>query len=173
MTEENAPLQLTDDQRQQYCSLLMIGCDRDTASKYLGFTTQQLDEILQENAEFMRQALKAEGAAEFHQMKNLHEATKDAKQWRASVWWLERRAPARFARRAANAITATEWNSFLTAIVDAIVAEVTSEADRQRLIARIARLSDFSEDVGHAGPTEMAPQDGDEEILEDSQDGDL
>lgn len=147
----------------------MIGCDRDTASKYLGFTAPQIESLLQSDGEFMRQALKAEGAAELHQMKNLHDATKDSKQWRASVWWLERRAPARFARRAANAITASEWNSFLTAIVDAIVAEVTCEADRQRLIARIARLADESPSTG----AETSPPDSDNDSLLDDQDGEL
>lgn len=124
----------------------MLGCDRDTASKYLGYTTSHLEKQLAEDIEFLRKTLKAEGAAELHQMKNLHNATKDAKQWRASVWWLERRAPSRFGRRSALAITAPEWSRFLAVIADAIVAEVSSEADRQQLIARIAQLVDVVDD---------------------------
>ena len=148
----------------------MIGCDRETASKYLGFTAQQVESLLQCDSAFMQQALKAEGAAELHQMKNLHDATKDSKQWRASVWWLERRAPARFARRTANAITASEWNSFLTAIVDAILAEVTNEADRQRLIARIACLTDDGKADASTTTVEESPSDSVDDFLDqDSQ----
>ena len=139
MSEAASP-QPTEEEQTQYCSLLMLGCDRDTASKYLGYTASQMEQHLAANAEFLRKALKAEGAAELHQMKNLHDATKDSKQWRASVWWLERRAPARFGRRPTGAITMTEWTRFLAVVADAITVEVTNEGDRQRLISRLAQL---------------------------------
>ena len=121
--------------------MLLVGCDRETASKYLGCTPTQLRDELKRNPEFSRQLLRAEGSAEFHQMRNLHEATKDGKQWRASVWWLERLAPGRFARRAANAITEAEWQQFLESLADAIMSEITNEADRRRLLACLARMA--------------------------------
>jgi hypothetical protein len=122
--------------------MLMVGCDRETAGNYLGFSHSQLRHELQRDGEFLRQVLQAEAAAEFHQIRNLHEATKDSKQWRASVWWLERKIPERFARRAANAVSATEWRQFLDTLAEMIVMEISSEADRQRLLARLSEIAE-------------------------------
>jgi len=121
--------------------MLMMGCDRETAGNYLGFTLLQLRDEVKREPEFLQQVLRAEAAAEFHQIRNLHEATKDSKQWRASVWWLERKIPERFARRAANAITAAEWQQFLETLADMIVSEITCEADRQKLLTRLSQIA--------------------------------
>lgn len=122
--------------------MLMVGCDRETAGNYLGFSPSQLRNELQQDGDLLREVLRAEAAAVFHQIRNLHEATKDSKQWRASVWWLERRIPERFARRAANAISTTEWHQFLETLAEMVVTEISSEEDRQRLLARLSEIAE-------------------------------
>ncbi len=121
--------------------MLLVGCDRETAGNYLGFSPTQLRDEVKRDADFLQQVLRAEASAEFHQIRNLHEATKDSKQWRASVWWLERKVPERFARRAANAVTESEWRHFLETLADLITSEIASEADRQRLLTRLAQIA--------------------------------
>ncbi len=176
MTEPSLPLPLSDEQKQQFCSMLLVGCDRETASKYLGCTPTQLRDELKRNPEFSRQVLRAEGSAEFHQICNLHEATKDSKQWRASVWWLERKAPGRYARRVANAITEAEWQQFLESLADAIVTEITNEADRRRLLAYLARMAqaahtDLAKDPRDSvpdTPKELSTHDTTDDITDES-----
>jgi hypothetical protein len=141
VTEQPLPPQLSDELKRQFCSMLLVGCDRETAGNYLGFSPAQLRDEVKRDPDFFRQMLRAEASAEFHQIRNLHEATKDSKQWRASVWWLERKVPERFARRAANAITESEWRQFLETLADLITSEIASEADRQRLLSRLSQIA--------------------------------
>jgi len=124
--------------------MLHLGCDRETASKYLGWTASHLRQELHRSSDFAIQVLRAEASAEFHQIHNVHEATKEAKNWRASVWWLERMAPERFAKRSTNVVTETEWQEFLEALAEAVVSEIADDADRNRLLNRLAQMADVS-----------------------------
>jgi len=74
-------------------------------------------------------------------MRNLQNAAKDEKHWRASVWWLERRAPDRYARRAPDAISESQLQEFVEKLADVIVAEIASQDDRQRLLASLSRIA--------------------------------
>ena len=51
---------------------------------------------MQHDAEFVANVRRAEASVELSHMRNVQQAAKDKKDWRASVWWLERRSPERF-----------------------------------------------------------------------------
>ena len=122
--------------------MLLVGCDRETAGKYLGWTPSQLRRALQVDPQFVDRVSRAEATAEFHHMRNLYEATKDNKNWRVSVWWLEHLAPERFARKSVEAISQEEWQQFLDTLAEAIATEITCPSDRARLLARLAEMAD-------------------------------
>ena len=50
--------------------MLHLGCDRETAGKYLGWTPAQLRSELKNKTDFSREVLRAEGAAEFHHLRS-------------------------------------------------------------------------------------------------------
>src|SRR5438128_2011358 len=100
---------LSDDQKRELCLITQLGCDRITARNYLAVSAEQLRAELQRNAEFARQLARAEAAAELQHMRNVHQASQADKNWRTSVWWLERRAPERFGRRDPRCLTPAEW----------------------------------------------------------------
>jgi hypothetical protein len=128
--------------------MLTMGCDWETTAKYLGFTPVQLRGETKRDEAFRREVLRCEAAADLHQIKNLHEASKDPKNWRTSVWWLERTSPVRFAKRPAMAITHSEWKQFLATIANAITEEVRAEADSRRLQMRLAQMT-YALEVEH------------------------
>jgi len=141
--------------------IVLIGCDRETASKYLGCTLGQLQGALRQDPQFAKQLARAEATPEFIHMRNLHNAAKDEKHWRVSVWWLERCAPERYARRNPDSISAAQLRQIIKQLANAIAGEVASRDDRQRLLARLANIardveSDepvLSSDSAHESPT--------------------
>jgi len=153
---------LTDDQKREFCLILLIGCDHETASNYLGCTLGQLQNALKQDPQFAKQLARAEATPEFIHMRNLHNAAKDEKHWRVSVWWLERCAPERYARRSPDAISAAQLRQIIKELGDAIAGEVASRDDRQRLLTRLSKIarevqddqSPETEDHSHDSPSE-------------------
>lgn len=125
--------------------MILQGCDRETACNYLGKTAVELRDQLSHDQEFHKQLLHAEAAPEFYHMRNLYNAAKDEKHWRVSVWWLERRAPERFARRAPGALTAQQLRKVIEELADTIVGEVDDPQNRERLLGKLVQIA---EEVG-------------------------
>ena len=57
------------------------------------------------DADFAAEVRRAEAPVELSHMRNVQNAAQDGKNWRASVWWLERRSPERFGPRGAGTVT--------------------------------------------------------------------
>ncbi len=120
--------------QRQFCSVLQVGCDRQTACHFLGITARQLHEALQTNAEFQAKVLCAEASPEFNHMHNVFNASKDEKNWRASVWWLERNSPERYARSSPAALTTKQLQQAIDELADVLVQAVADPRDQQRLL---------------------------------------
>lgn len=82
---------LTAAQREQLLSYLRTGGDLATMCKYVGSTLVQLQRDMKRDPDFAQEVARAEAAVELTQMGNVLKAAKDEKNWRTSVWWIERR----------------------------------------------------------------------------------
>lgn len=143
MTTPNSTL-LDPQQQRQFCSVLQMGCDRETACHFLGISAGQLHHALLHDAPFLTQVLRAEASPEFNHMRNIYNAGKDEKHWRASVWWLERSAPERYARRATAALTTTQLRQAVEELAEVLLREIDDPQAQQRLLAR---LGEFAQQV--------------------------
>ena len=132
---------LSDAQRQELRSILLIGCDRTTARNFLGLAPAELREALAGDDGLAELVARAEAAAELHHMRNVHGAAKDEKNWRASVWWLERRSPERFARRDAASWSPGELAEVLEELAAEIVAEIDDPDVRRRMVDRLLAVT--------------------------------
>jgi len=74
-------------------------------------------------------------------MQNLRNAARDEKHWRASVWWLERRAPERYGRRAPDAISADQLRQVIEQLAEVIVEGVASQSEREQLLDRFTEIA--------------------------------
>jgi hypothetical protein len=119
------------------CAILAAGCDRETAAGVAECTIVDIARAIANLASFAIKVRHAEATAEIRHMQNILNATKDGKYWRASVWWLERRSPERFARRPPGAITSRQLEQAVTVWNDAMQQNFDSPADQQRLTACI------------------------------------
>lgn len=131
----------SEEQKRECCVMISIGCDRETACNYLGKTPEELRVELQQDPEFGQRLLRAEATPEFNHMRNLFNAAKEEKNWRASVWWLERRSPERYARRPPDAVSSAQLQHVIEELTDAIVGEVDHHEDRHRLLNRLRLIA--------------------------------
>jgi hypothetical protein len=132
---------LTEEQMDQICLILSCGCDRETAAGVAECTVIDIGRALAEIPRFAVRVRRAEANAEFRHMQNILNATKDGKYWRASVWWLERRSPERFARRPAGAITPHQLEQAVTVWNDVLQHKFDSPADQQRITACLDEIT--------------------------------
>jgi hypothetical protein len=128
---------LTDEQKGRICGVLSVGCDRETAANVVGCSTADIGRAMQQDPAFTAHVRRTEASAEVAHVRNVQEAAKDAKNWRASVWWLERHSPERFGSRSAGAVTIRHLKQFVKRLVDVLSDEFATEEAKHRAIARI------------------------------------
>ena len=136
----------TSEQKAQVCAIAAVGCDRQIAAHYLGCRPEDLRGELERDTSFANDLVQAEAQAELGHMRNVKQAAAEEKNWRASVWWLERRAPDRYARRDAGAMSATQIQRFIESLSTLIAEEVRHAPDRDRLLERLQELSEATTD---------------------------
>jgi len=132
---------LTEEQQAQVCGILSVGCDRQTAADYLGCSLADIRQMMQHDSTFSDGVRRAEAGVELMHMRNVQELAKDKKDWRASVWWLERRSPERFGRRSAGVVTVRQLKAFAAILAEAVQEDVQCEEDRERLLARLSAIT--------------------------------
>jgi hypothetical protein len=128
---------LTELQKREACSIILLGCDRVTACWYLGLEPEVLQRELAEDSVFSRKVHRAAAMVEMHHMQCLRQASQDPKQWRVAQWWLERRAPDRYAARRPESISQEQLDVLLDRIAQIIVAEVSDDGLALRLLGKI------------------------------------
>jgi hypothetical protein len=138
MTLYNLAPQLTNEQQANICGILSVGCDRETAANYVGCTTADIGRTMRQDPAFAANVHRTEAGCELGHMQTVKEAAKEAKNWRASVWWMERHAPERFGPRGAGVVTIRQLDEFLNVLTDLISEEVDCDDIQRRILARMA-----------------------------------
>jgi hypothetical protein len=131
---------LTDEQRGTILGILSVGCDRQAAADYVGCSLSEFRRAMKQDAEFLKQVCHAEASVELKHMSVVWEAIKDAKNWKTSVWWLERRHPERYGGRTAGVVTSRQLKAFVAMLYDVLEEEIQETAARQRLGHRLDSL---------------------------------
>jgi hypothetical protein len=136
MTNSCNPSYLSEQQRREACAILTVGCDRETAARFVNCSPADLRRAMATNATFAADVRRAEASSEVTHMRNVQSAGREEKNWRASVWWLERHAPHRYGRRDGETVTPGQLKTFVAMLVSMAVDEIHDEADVRRLTAR-------------------------------------
>lgn len=137
---------LSTEQKKEAVLIASVGCDRETIAKYVGCNLDELNAALLVDRAFRRELRRAEAACELAHLRNVQQAGRDPKQWRASVWWLERRAPDRYAKRDAGSVGRRELVAFLRDVAGSLAAAVRHEDDRERVIAQLQAVAEAAAD---------------------------
>jgi hypothetical protein len=136
------PTHLTDEQKAQICGILSVGCDWHTAANFAGCSLADIRRETQHDRQFARSVRRAEAGTELGHMRIVQEASKDAKNWRASIWWLERHAPDRYGPRGAGVVTARQLKAYIGMLVDAIRKGEQSAMNSQQVCAQLIALAE-------------------------------
>jgi hypothetical protein len=134
----NTESRLTEWQRRKLCEVILLGCDRTTACHYVSATPGHLQAEIARDEAFGREVARAEAQAEVRHMGNIHSAAKSEKNWRTSVWWLERRDQRHDDE--GDGPADRHLRELVQAIGQAIVAEIAEVAVQRRLLERIFQI---------------------------------
>ena len=135
---------LSDEQKREVVLIATVGCDQETAAKYVNCSVEQMGEEMLRDPRFGADVRRAEAGCELAHMRCVQQATRQEGPWRASVWWLERRFPERYGRRDAGAIGRRDLVRFLGAVAGGLAGAIRSEEDRRRVLDA---LSEFAESL--------------------------
>jgi hypothetical protein len=124
-------------QKSRILAMVLVGSSREVAAHSVGWSETKLRHELENDREFALDLARHEGGAELHHMNLVHKVTKDEKNWRASTWWLDRRARDRRDRASNRVITTDEIAEFIEGLARTIHAIVTVEADRDHLVTTL------------------------------------
>ena len=90
--------------QREILALLSVGCSRRTAARYVNCTQKAIDELARTNPDFAEKLRRAEANLEIESIKNMFNAAKQEKNWRASAWVLERKSPQEFLKKKPDVI---------------------------------------------------------------------
>jgi hypothetical protein len=134
-------VELTDEQKGQIYGILSVGCDRQTAANFVSCSLADIRRAMRHDATFAAGICRAEAGAEMNHMRNIQQAAKEEKNWRASVWWLERRSPERFGPRGPGIVTSRQLKAFIEILADVLREDVRDADERQQVLARLSTLA--------------------------------
>ena len=123
--------------QREILALLSVGCSRRTAARYVNCTQKAIDELAQANPEFAEKLRKAEANLEIESIKNMFNAAKQEKNWRASAWLLERKSPDEFLKKKPDVIPAGLLDTLLNRIVTLLIEECPAAVQRKGLLKKL------------------------------------
>ena len=131
---------LDDDKKRQVFAILAVGGTRLMAAQYVGCHVETIRKTAIHDPAFAEQLRKAELGPELTFLRNIQQASKDPKQWRASAWALKRLYPDRYGRRPPNSITPEQLAEVVRELGTIVVGEVPAKEFRQNVLIRLSEL---------------------------------
>ena len=123
--------------QREILALLSVGCSRRTAARYVNCTQKAIDELARTNPDFAEKLRKAEANLEIESIKNMFNAAKQEKNWRASAWVLERKSPQEFLKKKPDVIPAGLLDTLLNRIVTLLIEECPAAVQRKGLLKKL------------------------------------
>jgi hypothetical protein len=152
---------MTKNQIDEIIGVIAVGCPLQTALEICNATQAEYDAECRSNPEFVRRLNRASANAEYEQLRVVQKKGKDDNEWRASVWWLERCRPDRYAPRPLKTISLDEFEAFRADVAALLHSQVHDPDDRRRLFDQLRKLT------SRVQPTDSPSSDGEEDLATD------
>ena len=117
---------------EKMLGLVRAGADAAIAAALADIPPERLAQLEARDAAFAREVAKAGAESVLLHLRNIHNPAKDPKNWRLSVWWLERRS--RLEQGDTSGVPVTQVAAFFRATLYAAHEHITDEAQRQAFI---------------------------------------
>jgi hypothetical protein len=126
---------------REICAILAVGCGRATAAQYVGCHPDTIRNTAQRDPQFAAELERAESKHEVKHLAFINKAAEEGRYWRAAAWALERKYPGRYGRRRPDTFTIEQVSHVLAQFAGVILDEVSEEAQRGRILARLSALT--------------------------------
>lgn len=146
---------LDDAKKREIVAILSVGGTRLTAADYVGCTVPTVVRTAERDPEFADALRQAECRHEIVNLQNIQDAGK--KSWRASSWLLERSFPERYAKRPPRTMTVEELGYVVTQFARIVAMEVSSLADRDKVLRKLDSLAARLCRAAPAAPRQRKP----------------
>ena len=141
MSKPGRPEVLDKAKMDKIIGLLTLGATRTLAARYVGCHPNTIRNTALRNPEFAERLRNAEYHLEFNLVKQITEAAKDQKHWRAAAWALERIFPQRYAARGPNAITTEQVHELLNLFANVVYEAIPEEHFRAKIEERLQQIT--------------------------------
>ncbi len=131
----------------QIIAMLAVGCSRRTAAKFIGCDVKTIANTAEREPAFAERLRQTENSQEYTHLKNIQDAAKQDKYWRAAAWVLERRFPDDYGRRGPHVVTVNQIRELLARFAEIIVEEVPVPEYRKNILKRFTAISAGLKDV--------------------------
>lgn len=132
-------------------AMLGIGCDLRTAAWAVGRSPAEVKRLLAEDPELLHAVQKGGAIFEYKHLQHLDEAAKDKKNYRVSMWLLERLRPDTYEKQRPRTIKENQLMPLLKSLADALVEGVGDEEARGKLIERVKETAEDLDPMGALG----------------------
>jgi hypothetical protein len=143
--------------KDKLTAALQLGNTRETAANVVRLTDEELLAEIESDPQLERDLRQAEAAAEVQHMRTVHKAAQDEKNWRSSVWWLERRDRQRSAAAKWGLSDVTKAiQAAVKRLLEIILKEVPDLRRRHTILAELLDVSDQTEGGDVKSLTQLA-----------------
>lgn len=148
---ETVPREIDKGTRDTIAAMLRIGCDLRMAAWVAGRSPAEVKAVIEEDETFLRDVQKGNSFFDYKHLLHLDEAAKDKKNWRVSMWLLERLRPERYEKQRPRTIKESQLMPLLRSMADALVDGVADEAAREALFDRVMATAEALDPNGVLG----------------------
>jgi hypothetical protein len=134
---------ISSEEQARVLGVLTVGCDRETAAAYIGRSPDDITRAMRNDPSFAKEVRRTEASVEVSHMRNLRDAAKDPKNWRISVWWLERRCPERYGARTPGTVTTKQLRAFIQIVGENLNTDIRDPIDRERVAGRLRQVEQY------------------------------
>lgn len=128
---------LSETKQRELLALLAVGCSRRTAARYVNCTQKAINDLARSNPEFAEKLRRAEANLEIESLKNVFNAAKQEKNWRASAWVLERKSPQEFLKKRPDVVPTDLLDTLLDRIVALLIDECPAAVKRKNFLQKL------------------------------------
>lgn len=148
MAQRGRPCSLDEIKRREILAILAVGGTRQVAAAYVGCSVRTIRNTAKRVPEFGEMLSQIEQSLEVSLLRNLREAAKEPRYWRAAAWALERLRPERYARRGPDVITLDQIRRLMAQLAEIISEEVPLKY-RKNVLKRLGAIfSDLGQTPG-------------------------
>jgi hypothetical protein len=132
---------LTSEQKSQITAVISVGCDWRTAADYAGCKLADIRRAMQNDPQFAADLRRSQARIELNHMQTIRKAAEEPKNYRASMWWLERHAPERFGPRSAGVVTARQLKAYLAILASVLNGGDDGPMQRSEVLERLRNFA--------------------------------